>query len=88
MCTCTGNDFNLGFNTSQRFMFAPDVQTLSVPFSVIDDGIAENVEEFQILLTVAEDTPRFSQGTHFRTSVFITDDESMLENQQQYNILV
>ena len=69
-------DFNISSDV-QTFVLEPAEQSISVPFEVFDDTIAEETERFVLSLAVAEDSARFLLGQAPQTSIDIADDEGM-----------
>ncbi len=49
-----------------------------VPFSVIDDNIAELAETFNIFLAVPEDTTVYTLSTPDSATITIKDDEGII----------
>ncbi len=54
--------------------FSPDEQNISIPVTIIEDGILEAVEQFQLTLGVPDSVPQYLLGTA-ATTVFILDNE-------------
>ncbi len=51
-----------------------------VPFSVLDDEIAELSETFNIFLSIPEDSAVYTLGAPSTAVITITDDEGMENN--------
>ena len=55
-----------------------DQQSFDLRITLIDDGVPEGAETFQVLLSNVQDRPQFRLGTYSSVTVTILDDDSKL----------
>ncbi len=75
VCTA-GMDFEI--IGTMRLTLSPDEPSVLVPFSVLDDNIAELSETFNIFLFIPEDSAVYTLDTPSTTVITITDDEGII----------
>ena len=71
-----GFDFNTG-TFPQTLLFSPQETNISVPFSVLQDSIAENDEKFRFFLTLPPGVSGYTVGPIQDTTVTIVDEDGM-----------